>query len=264
MFNKLTRAICLGMCVLLLGCAHDAAQVRHDSSTRPANVPILLYHHIDDLAVGASAARRRWTISPKRFEAQMDWVAARGFHTITIEQLSRHLKYGDVLPHQPIVITFDDGWRDHYSVALPILLKHGFVGTFFIISDSVGHSVYMDWDQIKALAKAGMDIQSHTVTHPNLSVLPVGQVRREIINSKKTIEDHLHKPVTVLAYPFGKYDDAVITAAREAGMEGAVTVSGMNGGYILRSDRTYTLDRYAVENGETLEDIFKAKGVAVQ
>ena len=125
------------------------------------NIPILLYHHIKVVPTNASAAMRRWSLSPKGFEAQMNWVVIHGFHTITMEELIGHLKHGLSLPPKPIVLSFDDGWKDNYSVVFPILKKHKFVATFFIITDSVGHSAFMNWGQILQMSVAGMDIQEH-------------------------------------------------------------------------------------------------------
>jgi len=247
--------------VLLSGCAHRDSGHRK-SFTKAASVPILLYHHIEELPPAASHARKRWTLAPRKFEAQMDWVARQGFHPITAQQLIAHLRNGDALPSKPIVLTFDDGWKDHYSTVLPILQKHDFVATFFIVTGSVGNSASMTWDEVKALSDADMDIQSHTVSHPRLSTLSYKKARHEIFDSKSVLEEKLNKPVTVLAYPYGKYDEEVITIAKEAGMEGAVAVSGLNVGYLLRTDASYTLERYAVEGDEKIEDIAERKGFA--
>ena len=230
------------------------------ASGRVIDTPILVYHHIHELPANASAPMRRWTVLPEVFEAHMDWVASQGYHTITMEQLIGHLKHGLGLPSKPIVLSFDDGWKDHYNVAFPILKKHGFTATFFIITDSVGHSAYMNWAQILEMSAAGMDMQAHTVTHPKLPSISHEQAQYEIVGSKKALEYHLKKPVTVLAYPYGSYDDDVIAITKDAGFEGAATISGLNGGYLFRADQSYTLDRYAIEGGEDLEYLAHAKG----
>jgi peptidoglycan/xylan/chitin deacetylase (PgdA/CDA1 family) len=242
---------------ILTGCS--SARVHQSPMTVKAQVPILLYHHIEDLSSNASASKRRWTITPKDFQAQMDWIEAQGYHAVTIEQLMAYQKRGKTLPAQPIVLTFDDGWKDHYLTVLPILKQHHFVATFFVIAGSVGNSAYMDWQQVQGLASEGMDVQSHTMTHPRLSTLSQSKAHYEIFESKKVLEKKLNKAVTVLAYPFGSYDDDVIAITKAAGYEGAATVSGLNGGYLWRSDRTYTLDRYAVENGDSLAAIMRMK-----
>lgn len=231
-----------------------------DASANEQFTPILLYHHINVLPAHMSRAMRRWSLSPQKFESQLDWVENHGFHTVTMEQLIDHLKHGLNLPPKPIVLSFDDGLKEHYSVVLPILKKYHFVGTFFIITDSVGHSAFMNWKQILEMRDDGMDIEAHTLTHPDLSALPHEQAFYEIAGSKAILERHLNKPVTVLAYPYGCYNDDTIAIAKAAGFEGAARVSGINDGYLYRADQSYTLERFAIEGNENLDYLAHIKG----
>jgi len=246
--------------VFLTGCAHVPVYHSDVAPAKQLNVPILLYHHIAELPAGASSAQRRWTLSPEKFADQMRWIAERGFHPVTIAQLNGYLKHGLLLPAKPIVISFDDGWKDQYCAAFPILKKYNFSATFFIITDSVGHSAYMDWDQLSELSDSGMDIEPHSCTHARLSTLPPEQAWRQIHDSKLVLENRLHKPVPVFAYPFGSYGERVISLVKEAGFDMAVTVSGLNGGYLFRADQSYTLSRYAVEGEDNLEAIAQLRG----
>ena len=246
--------------IFLTGCAHVPGYRSDAAPAKQANVPILLYHHIAELPAGASSVQRRWTLSPEKFSDQMQWIDEHGFHPVTMAQLSGTLKHDLSLPVKPIVISFDDGWKDQYRAAFPILKKYNFRATFFIITDSVGHSAYMNWDQVSRLSDSGMDIESHSCTHSRLSILLPQQAWREIHDSKRILENHLHKPVSVFAYPFGSYDDKVISLVKEAGFDTAVTVNGLNGGYPFRADQSYTLPRYAVEGEDDLEDIAQLKG----
>ncbi len=242
--------VCFCSAVLATGCAHASGPRADGARKVQPEVPILLYHHVDDLHAGAGRARRRWTISPEKFEAQMGLIARHGFHPVTMEQLSAHLERGKPLPYKPVVISFDDGWKDQYDKAVPILKKYGFPATFFVITDSVGHSDYMSWEQLRELSDSGRDIQPHSRTHARLSVLPLEQAQREIVDSKRAIEERLHKTVSVFGYPFGSYSDEVISLVRDAGFDTAVTVNGLNGGYLFRADRSYVLPRYAVEGDD--------------
>ncbi|MFA5363446.1 MAG: family 10 glycosylhydrolase [Candidatus Omnitrophota bacterium] len=244
----------LSTVIFLTGCAHVSGYSRDIASEKRADVPILLYHHIADLPAGAGRAQRRWTISPEKFDAQMGWVAQHGFHPVTMAQLNAYLKHGLPLPYKPIVISFDDGWKDQYRNAVPILKKYNFSATFFIITDSVGHSDYMNWEQVREMSDSGMDIEPHSHTHSRLSVLPPEQAWREISGSKRLLEDNLHKPVSVFAYPYGSYGEDVISMVKDAGFDSAVTVNGLNGGYLFRADRSYVLSRYAVEGEDNLDD----------
>lgn len=245
--------------VIITGCAHVRDYRNDVAPVKQANIPILLYHHIAELPDGASRAQRRWTLSPKKFANQMRWITEHGFHPVTMAQLNGFLKHGLQLPVKPIVISFDDGWKDQYRDAFPILKKYNFSATFFIITDSVGHSAYMNWDQVSELSDSGMDIEPHSRTHPRLSMLSSEQAWREIYDSKIILENHLHKPATVFAYPFGSGGDKVISLIKEAGFDTAVAVDGLNGGYIFRADQSYTLSRYAVEGEDNLENIAQLK-----
>lgn len=100
-------------------------------------------------------------------------------------------------------ITFDDGMLSDYSAAFPALLEHGMSATFYVVSDLVGRPGRASWDQLREMADAGMEIQSHTHTHPFLSELDQTQLREELVRSRKTIEDALGHPVTQLALPGG-------------------------------------------------------------
>ena len=115
------------------------------------------------------------------------------------------------------MLTFDDGYVDNYEVAAPILEKYGFPATFYIITDKVGTPEYMTWDQVTDLDRQGMDIGSHTATHPDLTTLSAANLRRELSGSADTLKAQLGHPVYWLCYPAGKYDDDVLDYAREAG-----------------------------------------------
>ncbi|MFA5117276.1 MAG: polysaccharide deacetylase family protein [Candidatus Omnitrophota bacterium] len=244
---------------LLGGCAGVSVEpVR--ASLEKESVPVLLYHHIADLPENAGRALKRWTLSPKKFEAHLAWIVAHGFHPVSLAQLVAHRKEGIALPASPIVLTFDDGWKDQYTGAFPLLVKYKIPATFFIITDSIGHSAYMDWRQLEELATAGMDVEPHSHTHSQLTVLPEKYLSREIIEPKNILESRLRKPAVVFAYPFGDYNDEVISMVKQAGFDAAVSVNGLNNGYIFRRDQTFTLARYALEGDDDLEQVARAKG----
>jgi len=227
------------------------ALVTASANGDPAIVPILMYHHLADLPPDASELRRTWTVAPKNFQAQIEWLAQHGFHTITMEQLVAHLKQRQPLPTKPIVISFDDGWEDGYTVAYPILKKNGFIGTFFIYTNPVDHKSYVTWAQLQEMAAAGMDIQAHTLTHPHLRDLAPDAALKEIAESKTILEKRLGKPIVALAYPFGEYNQAIIAMLKRAGYESAVTLAA---GYRQRPDELFTLHRIRVSFADSLDE----------
>ena len=121
-----------------------------------------------------------------------------------------------------MIISFDDDWEGQYTYALPLLKKYGFTATFYIWVVVVGMKHHMTWDEVKELDAAGMQIGCHTLTHPFLQrVRSDDALRREIVVSKKRIEEHIGKPVTTFAYPFGQYNERVVSFVREAGFTSA-------------------------------------------
>jgi len=213
-----------------------------------------MYHHLQDLPGDASELQLTWTVAPKNFDAQMNLIAQRGFHAITMPQLIAHLKNGKPLPARPIVISFDDGWAEQYAVAFPILRKCNLIGTFFVYTRPLDHAHFMTWAQLQEMSAAGMDIQPHTLTHPHLRALSPDEAMKEIRESKSILEMRLGKPMVALAYPFGEYNAAVIEMVERAGLEAAVT---LDPGYRQRADELFTLHRIRVSYRDSLDDFAK-------
>jgi len=219
-----------------------------------AHVPILMYHHIGDLPIDATELQTTWTVTPKNFDAQMQWLARGGFRSISMAQLVAHLKNRQPLPAKPIIISFDDGWEEQFSTAFPIMTRYGLSGTFFVYTQPLDHTQYMTWAQVQALATGGMDIQSHSITHPHLRTMAPGAAFKEIADSKATLEKRLGKPVVAFCYPFGEYNNAIVEMVKRAGYESAVTLAG---GYRQRTDELYLLRRIRVSYHVTLDDFVK-------
>ncbi len=230
------------------------AFVTAPATGQAAIVPILMYHHLADLPGDAGELRQTWTVAPRNFNAQMDWLAQRGFHTITLAQLTAHLKRQQPLPAKPIVISFDDGWEEQYAVAFPTLKRHNLIGTFFVYTNPIDHAQFMTWAQLQEMAAAGMDIQAHTLSHPHLRTLAPDAAYKEIVESKAILEKRLGKPIIALAYPFGEYNNAVIDLLKRAGFESAVTLAA---GYRQRADELFTLHRIRMSYNDTLDDLAK-------
>lgn len=216
-----------------------------------AIIPILMYHHIADLPLDATELQTTWTVSPKNFDAQMQYLARNGFRTISMAQLVAHLKHRQPLPAKPIIVSFDDGWQEQYATAFPILTKYGLSGTFFVYTRPLDHTEFMTWAQVRELVAAGMDVQSHSITHPHLRTLAPDAAFKEIAESKAILEQRLGKSVVAFCYPFGEYNNAIIEMVKRAGYESAVTLAS---GYRQRADELYTLRRIRVSYRDTLDD----------
>ena len=192
------------------------------TSALSLSIPILMYHHVGDW--GESRADwASWVVRSKEFRAQMDWLVANGFHTITFRELLAGQKAGESVPAKSVIISFDDGWSAQESVVRAELEPRGMHAVFFVYTAAVGatpnNSGYISWEQLRILESAGHEVQSHTVSHGRLTDMPPSQLDREMRESRATIEKEIHHPVKVIAYPFGIYDERVMRAASAAGYE---------------------------------------------
>ncbi|MCL4459549.1 MAG: polysaccharide deacetylase family protein [Chloroflexi bacterium] len=220
----------------------------HQPAKTGVAVPILMYHHIAE-ADPAEAYRFELSVHPATFEAQLRYLAEHGYHSIYLDQLIAHLELAIPLPPKPIILTFDDGYKDNYTHAYPLLRKYGFVGTFFIISGLVGHKGYMSWTEIREMSQGGMSIESHSVTHPDLAVASDTVIQREVKESKAAIEREVGKPVRLLAYPSGRFNQRAITILQANGYRGAVsTLFGFNHSF----PQVYALRRVRVSGKDSL------------
>ncbi len=212
---------------------------------RTLNVPILMYHRIDVLRSTLPAITRALTVAPGDFASQMRWLASHGFHTITQEQLFAALEHRKPLPAKPIVITFDDGYRDVLYNAAPVMHRLGMRGTAFVITGRISGSdvSFLSWLQLNALEQSGIEIGSHTVHHLELPGLSDPAALQELIRSRHALELHLHHPVQWFAYPAGRFDTRTEELVRRAGYVLAVTTEP---GSTQDAQAPFALHRYEV------------------
>ena len=216
-------------------------------------VPILMYHSV-------AATGDPLSVTPEQLDAHLAYLESAGFTTVSLSQVLDHEEGKGSLPSHPIVLTFDDGYEDAYSAALPLLKKRGQTATFFVVSGFMGrdhqHRVvdrasgkpYLTWDETRALRDAGMEIGSHTVNHGKLTELHPDAVRIQLEHSKRDLEAKLGQKVSVFAYPFTAHRFGVRKAVLAAGYRGAVV--GARGGL----DR-YELQRFTVHRFLGVEDL---------
>ena len=192
---------------------------------RTLRVPILMYHRIDVLRPTLPAITRALTVAPADFAAQMRWLRAHGYHAITQTQLFDALEHGRALPAKPILITFDDGYRDVLKYAAPVLVRLHMPATAYVITGRISGSdvSFLSWLMLNALEQDGIEIGSHTVSHSELPSLSDPAVLQELIQSRRALEEHLKHPVQWFSYPAGRFDGRTETLVRQAGYVLAVT-----------------------------------------
>lgn len=197
-------------------------------------ISILTYHSIDASASVVSCA-------PQDFADQMTCLSDEGFRGVSLREAVAHRQQHRSWPEKNAVLTFDDGFANFYEGALPVLRKHNFTATVFVISGhmggvndwakppkDLGPQKMLSWQQVSELAAAGIEIGSHTRTHPDLKRCSLETARVEMSESRKEIEDHLGHTVGSFAYPYGgtssslsslaamEYDAACTTQLRRA------------------------------------------------
>jgi peptidoglycan/xylan/chitin deacetylase (PgdA/CDA1 family) len=183
---------------------------------------VLVYHGVDD--VDDTADPRRLIVSPKHLEAHVRLLLRRGYDFVTAGELP----LAGPPPHRTAVLTFDDGWSNWLTIAVPLLERLGLRATFFVSPglwggrqpDVTGPAAQLlDEDGARALHEAGMELGSHSLSHPDLRGLDDPALARELAESKTAVEAITSKPCTTLAYPYGLFDERVERAAAAAGYD---------------------------------------------
>jgi peptidoglycan/xylan/chitin deacetylase (PgdA/CDA1 family)/glycosyltransferase involved in cell wall biosynthesis len=199
-------------------------------------VPVLMYHAFSE-GEGEDAAR--FVISGRSFARQMRLLAALRYRVIPLAELATALREGRPLPPRAVVLTIDDGYRDNFEIALPILRRHGFAASVFLVSERL--EAGNDWDaegdvagrptlardQIEQMRQSGIRFGAHTRTHCKLPELDSAEIRDQLVGSRHDLETALGESVETLTYPYGLHDDRVVEATREAGFTAACTVEAV-------------------------------------
>ncbi|MET9829958.1 polysaccharide deacetylase family protein [Streptomyces sp. NPDC006385] len=219
-------------------------------------VPILMYHAVSS---APNDATRDLSVTPEAFAEQMALIGDLGLTPVTTADLAARWRSGGPLPERPVLITFDDGYEGVHRHALPVLAKHRFAATVFVSTGWLkgphdtggGLDTMLDWDQVRELAEADVEIGGHSHTHPQLDQLPDGRLRSELILCKEIISDQLGTAPASFAYPYGYSSRRVREAVRETGYAQALAV---NNGLARRRQGPYALTRLTVRRTTGVEE----------
>ena len=207
-------------------------------------VPILMYHNI-------GYGEGSFFVLPEKFTKQMEYIKNNGYQVITLDELVASIKGKKHLKRNKVVITFDDGYKDNFQYAYPVLKKLGFPATVFIISDFAGKTLsngkeFLNWDQMVLMSKDGISFGGHTKNHLYLGSMKDEKTALEqIVGSKKAIEDKIGMPVDYFCYPSGGFNNRVKELVAQAGYKGACTT---NRGFVKFNRDVYELKRIKVTN----------------
>ncbi|MDB5689986.1 MAG: hypothetical protein JWL91_1862, partial [Sphingomonas bacterium] len=197
------------------------------AAERALAVPILMYHRIAGRDEGA-ADLAQYRVTPEAFEAQMRWLRQHGYHGITPGEWRAAVEGNRALTGRPVMLTFDDGYRDFASTAWPILGRFGIPATVAIVTDRIGGGAdwdarfgppapLMDWREVQQVAAEGAHIASHSASHPALTAISATDTLREAMGSRAAIERAVGAPPEAVVYPYGIHDPAAIRAFAAAG-----------------------------------------------
>lgn len=179
------------------------------------HVPILEYHQAEYIPGNVLGLR------PGQFAQEAEWLYQHGYHTINFGQLYAAFYRGYSLPDKPVLITFDDGYESVYDKVFKVLQTYHFQATIFMISSYVGlHGAWrmLEKNQLLAMEKSGLiDVESHTVTHPNLAVASPALATREIGQSAVDLERMMGHPIRFMCYPSGRYQASTIDILKRQG-----------------------------------------------
>lgn len=208
-----------------------------------------MYHNIDD------CCSDRYIVSPRKFENQLKLIKALKYQSMTLSEIGDAIA-NKKLCHPTVMLTFDDGYEDNYKIALPLLKKYGMKATIFAAAGLVGNYNdwdrdkrkrqfrHMGWDELREWSHQGMEVGSHTMSHPRLSKITSEQnLEKEIFGSKKILEEKLQQSIHSFGYPYGDFDERVKKMVQRAGYLAAVSTKS---GTPKDDSDMFSLPRYEV------------------
>jgi peptidoglycan/xylan/chitin deacetylase (PgdA/CDA1 family) len=219
--------------------------------------PVILYHKIDNPA--RDSLLRGGFTPPARFRRQMAYLKKQGYVFYTASGLVEHFREHEAFPPHAITLTFDDGWKDNYTNAFPVLRELGIPATIFLVPSCIGQvtarvqgegegaRAHLSREEILEMSQHGIEFGSHSMNHKLLDRIPAQEVEVEIKEAKRQLEDLLQKPCKTFAYPAGFFSDAARNAVEAAGHiaafstqygpEDRLDIFALNRTEILRRDR---------------------------
>jgi peptidoglycan/xylan/chitin deacetylase (PgdA/CDA1 family) len=212
--------------------------------TSKQRASILMYH-----SVGHSGIL--FNVKPKDFVWQMAYLKNNNFNVISLADLVNLLLCGQEISPKTVVLTLDDGYEDNYFNVFPILRKYNFPATIFLNAGLIGNYYFsrstnskfkmLTWLQIRDMHRSGLvDFQPHGITHLKLAEISIEKAKKEIVGSKKIIEEKLGKKCRFFAYPYGSYNREVVEILKRNNFRAAVTVDP---GFVWLHDRLFELRR---------------------
>lgn len=218
------------------------------------SVPVLMYHYIRNFNDSNDKIGTNLSVSPTNFDSQLKWLKDNSYKTVDFDYLlNKSFDYAQDQNYKYVILTFDDGYSDAYINAFPILKKYDFTATFYIITNSVGKDQYISWDQIIEMKTSGMNIGSHTLSHPDLSKTTTVKSENEIFQSKNIIEEKIGDTIDDFCYPSGKYIEDNINILKKYNYKTATTTK--SGIYDSSKNSFFEIPRLRITNDTNFSKI---------
>ena len=199
-------------------------------------LPVLMYHSISDDPEAGVSPYYKTTTSREAFEMHVCRLSERGYQSVDLAEGLRLLNTKVPTTTKPVVITFDDGFRDFYDLAFPILKKHGQTAVMYLPTALIAGNrrsfkgrECMTWNEVRELREQGVWFGSHTVSHPKLYELSWREIEEELAHSKEHLERELNEEITGFAYPFAfprqdqRFTDKFTQLLRQLGYRNCAT-----------------------------------------
>lgn len=240
------RAVALFVAIVATFAVPHSVRAKPNDSWR--GVPVLMYHRVD-ADVPRDPVGRDLTVEPASFEAQLRYLRDHRIATLTAAGLAQALSSGD-RPSAAIVLTFDDGYDDAATAALPLLVKYGARATFYVSSGFVGTPRHLSWRQMRAMRAAGMEIACHGTLHLDLSTLDRANQLAEAGGCMRRFAHYLGgAPPVTYAYPAGKFDSTTFSVMHSLGIRAAFTELPGN---VTSLARPFALPRFRVRHDDSV------------
>ena len=201
--------------------ASHSAMVRYQ---RKLKIPIIMYHYVEYVKDPGDTIRKSLDINPFVFEQQLKTFSENHYQTYFVKEVPDILNGKIAYSTQSAVLTFDDGYEDFYTDALPLLEKYKIKATIYIITDFLGRRGFLSKDQVRLLSKSKyVEIGSHTLDHIYLSAVKHDYAQEQIFESKQKLEKIIGQKVYTFAYPFGAFNEDDAQLVRQASYSAAVS-----------------------------------------
>jgi len=220
LLSLLTVALLLGLFPQVALASSRNSRPRWNAFTY---VPVLMYHYVRVNPDRRDRVGYALSVTPAAFHAQMDYLARNHFHTVSLAQAVSAVRDHRALPARSIVLTFDDGYADFFTTAIPEMQRYGFTATDYVVPGLVGRPSFMTWSQVVQADRMGFTIAAHTMHHVPLARISRASAIAEMSQSKQVLEGMLGHPVTQFAYPYGSFNAFLAQRARLMGFQSSAS-----------------------------------------